>query len=125
MKPKTYISYICIPAVFAAGVFVYALKREEFSIEMLSSVLLLGFLFYAAPYLLWAAIVAISKPSNIVAHSGFIACTTALALIASVWFFPPDPSGLPMQWMLYWPLSIVLLVIIPATTSIYRRSKCA
>ena len=117
------LGHISIPAIFAAGVFVYALGRESFSLEMLASVLFGGFLFYAAPYFLWAVIVAAAKPSNVVAHSGFIASTLALALIASFWFFPPDPSGLPMQWMLYWPLAIILLITIAGGTAIYLRIK--
>jgi hypothetical protein len=121
MKLKTTIAHISIPAIFATGVFIYVLGREPISVEMVASVLFGGFIFYAAPYLFWAALVAISKPSNAVAHSGFIASTLALALVASVWFFPPDPSGLPMQWMLYWPLAIILLITITGGTAIYLR----
>ena len=123
MKLKTTIAHIGIPAIFAAGVYIYALSRESFSLEMLSSVLIGGFLFYATPHLLWAVIVGVSKPSNMVAHSGFIASTLALALIASFWFFPPDPSGLPMQWMLYWPLAIILLIFVAGGTAVYVRTK--
>ena len=125
MKQRTIFAHISIPAVFAVGVFLYALGRESFSLEMLASVLIGGFLFYAAPYLLWAVIVAVGKPSNVVAHSGFMASTLALAFIASLWFFPPDPSGLPMQWMLYWPLAIILLIFVAGGTAIYVRTKQA
>jgi hypothetical protein len=123
MKQRTIFSHISIPAIFAVGVFIYALGRESFSLEMLASVLIGGFLFYAAPHLLWAVVVAIGKPSNVVAHSGFIASTLALVLIASLWLFPPDPSGLPMQWMLYWPLAIILLIFVAGGTAAYVRTK--
>ena len=123
MKLKTIAAHLSVPAVFAFSVFVYALRRESFSLEMLVSVMFGGFLFYAAPYFLWAIIVAVSKPSNIVAHSGFIASSLALGLIASVWFFPPDPSGLPMQWMLYWPLAFILLIAVVAGAAVYVRAK--
>jgi len=122
MKLRTILGHVSIPAIFAVGVFVYALGRESFSLEMLVSVLFGGFLFYAAPYLLWAIIVAVVKPSNLVAHSGFIASTLALVLIASFWFFPPDPSGLPMQWMLYWLLAIILLVLVPGCAALFVRT---
>ena len=123
MKLKTIFAHISIPAVFAAGVFIYDLNKESFSLEMLASVLFGGFLFYAAPYLLWAAIVVLVKVSNLVAHSGFIAITISLLLIASFWLFPGEPSGLPMQWMLYWPLAIILLIFVTGGVTVYLRSK--
>ena len=121
MKLKTIIAHTSIPAIFAAGVFIYALNKESFSLGMLVSVFFGGFLFYAAPYFLWTVIVAIFKTSDVVAHAGFIANTVALVLIASFWFFPSDPSGLPLQWMLYWPLALLLLIIIAGSTATYIR----
>lgn len=123
MKLRTIIAHLSTPAAFAAGVFIYAINRESISFEMVTSVLFGGFLFYAAPYLLWAFIVASAKPSNAVAHSGFIANTVALLLIASFWFFPGDPSGLPMQWMLYWPLALILLIVVAGSTAAFIRIK--
>ena len=123
MKIREILAYVSLPAAFAVGVFVYALGREPFSLDMLVSVLAGGFLFYGAPYLFWAVIVLISRPSNIVARSGFIATTLALALIASAWIMPPDPSGLPMQWLLYWPLAVVLLIVAVTGAAIYLRLK--
>jgi hypothetical protein len=62
-----------------------------------------------------------SKLSNIIAHAGFIASTVALGVVASLWFFPGDPSGLPLQWMFYWPLASVLLVVAASGTAVYIR----
>lgn len=123
MRPRTMIAHLSVTAVFAVCVFAYALGREEFSSEMMASVLFGGFLFYAAPHLLWAALVLAAKVSNVVAHAGFIACTAALGIIASFWFFPPDPSGLPLQWMLYWPLALILLVCVAGGTAAYVRGE--
>jgi hypothetical protein len=123
MKLRTVICHISITALFAAGVFVYSLSRESFSFEIIVSVLFGGFLFYAAPHLLWAAIVAIAKLSNAVAHAGFIASTVALGVVAGFWFYPGDPSGLPFQWMLYWPLALILVVVIAGSTAAYMRIK--
>ena len=122
MKLKISLAYISLPTLFAVAGFIRALNRDSFSLEVLT-VLLYGFLFYAAPHLLWAVIIAVSKPSCLVVHSGFIASTLALTLIASFWFFPPDPSGLPMQWMLYWPLAIILLIFVAGGTAVYVRTK--
>jgi hypothetical protein len=119
MRLRTIILHVSISAFFAVGVFVYALGRESFSFEMMASVLFGGFLFYAAPHLLWAVIVAIAKLSNAVAHAGFIASTVALGVIACFWLYPGDPSGLPFQWMLYWPLALILLVVITGSTAAY------
>jgi RsiW-degrading membrane proteinase PrsW (M82 family) len=105
------------------GVFVYALGRESFSFEMMASVLFGGFLFYAAPHLLWAVIVVIARLSNAIAHAGFIASTVALGIIACFWLYPGDPSGLPFQWMFYWPLALILLVVITGCTAVYIRIK--
>ena len=121
MKKKTIFTYLSIPAALAVGVFVYALYKEPFSVEMMSSVLFGVFLFYASPFIVWAIVVAAAKPSNVVAHSGFIASIISLTLVASFWFLPPDPSGLPLQWMLYWPLSMILLIVIPGGTVAYKR----
>jgi hypothetical protein len=122
MKLRTVIAYICVPAIFTVCTFIYALIYvEQFSIGMVSSVLFGGFLFYAAPYLFWAALVLKSHPSNLVAHAGFMANTIALLLIASMWFFPGDPSGLPLQWMLYWPLSLILLIVSIGVVAAYMR----
>jgi len=121
MKTKIIISHIGVPVVFAVCVFIYAINREPISLNMLVSVLFGGGLFYAAPHILWAIIVAIGKLSNIVAHAGFIASTIAMFLIASVWFFPGDPSGLPMQWMVYWPLAFGLQIIVAGSIAVYKH----
>lgn len=123
MKPRTIFAYLSIPAAFAVGGFIHALGRESFNWEMFASVLVGGFVFYAAPHLLWVVVIGIAKPSIAVAHSGFIAPTLALASIASFWLLPPDPSGLPMQWMFYWPLAIILLIFSAGSTSVYLLVK--
>ena len=90
---------------------------------MFAAYVLGGYLFYAAPHLLWAVIAALAKFSGAVWHAGFVASSIALAAIASLWLGPRDPSGLPLQWMLYWPLAVVLLLVIAGGTAIYRRAR--
>ena len=82
-----------------------------------------GFLYYGARFLLWAIVVKLFKTSNRVAHTGFIFVIVSLLAIASLWLVPPDPSGLPMQWLLYWPLAAILLILGPGCVAIYKNSK--
>jgi len=123
MKIKTLLIYLSIPTIFSLGVFFYALDGKTFSLEMIASVLLGGFLFYAAPYLIWAVIIKVVNISNVVAHYGMLSLTMTLFFIASVWFSPGDPSGLPMQWLLYWPLALISLLVGAGGSSIYLRIK--
>lgn len=122
MKRSTVIAHLCIPALLTVGAFAVVLKREPFAIEMLSTYLLGGYLFYAAPHLLWATIAVLAKFSNAIWHAGFIASSIALVAISAFWFFPRDPSGLPIQWMLYWPLAIALQVVVAGLTAIASRA---
>lgn len=123
MKTKVVISHLSVPTVFAVCVFIYALNREPISLNMLVSVLFGGILFYSAPHVLWAVIVAIGKITNQIAHAGFIASTVAMFLIASAWFFPGDRSGLPMQWMVYWPLALILQITLAGSIALFKRIK--
>lgn len=100
-----------------------ALNRAPFGMDMFATYVLGGYLFYAAPHLLWAIVAALARSTNIVWHAGFIASSIALAAISVLWFFPGDPSGLPLQWMLYWPLAIVLQVVGVGIAVLYRRTK--
>lgn len=123
MKRASLIVHLSIPAVVTLGAFAVAARREPFGVEMFSAYVLGGYLFYAAPHLLWAVVAALAKASRAVWHAGFIASSIALAAIASLWLGPQDPSGLPLQWMLYWPLAIVLQLVIAGGTAVYRRAR--
>ena len=123
MKRTALIGHLSIPAVVTLGAFTVAVRREPFGMEMFSAYVFGGYLFYAAPHLLWAVIAAVAKASRAVWHAGFVASSIALAAIASLWLVPPDPSGLPLQWMLYWPLAIVLQLVIAGGTAVYCRVK--
>jgi hypothetical protein len=123
MKRAALIGHLCIPVVVTLGAFAVAVRREPFGVEMFSAYVLGGYLFYAAPHLLWAVVAAVAKPSRAVWHAGFFASSIALAAIASLWLGPQDPSGLPLQWMLYWPLALILLVVFVGGTAIYQRAK--
>lgn len=116
-------AHLSIPALVTLGAFAVALRRQPFGMEMFSAYVLGGYLFYAAPHLLWTAVSTLAKFSGAVWHAGFVASSIALAAIASLWIGPRDPSGLPLQWMLYWPLAVVLQLVIAGGTAIYRRAK--
>jgi hypothetical protein len=123
MKRTSLAAHLSIPALVTLGAFAVALRRQPFGMEMFAAYVLGGYLFYAAPHLLWAAVAVLAKFSGAVWHAGFVASSIALAAIASLWLGPRDPSGLPLQWMLYWPLAVVLQLVIAGGTAIYRRAK--
>jgi len=129
MMRTTLLGYLSAPALLAVGIFVSALGREPFGIEMFLAYIVSGFLFYAAPLLLWAIVATLGKFSRIVWHSGFVASCLALVVLAVFSLFFRDPSGLPMQWLLYWPLAIILQIIFAGSCALYvarkRSKKCA
>ena len=123
MKRAAVLAYLGVPALLTLGTFVVALRREPFGFEMFATFVLGGYLFYAAPHLLWVIIAALAKFSNAPWHAGLIAACIALAMIAAFWLFPGDRSGLPMQWLLYWPLAFILQIVLAGLTALYRRVR--
>jgi len=112
MKLRTFAAYLCIPALLTVGAYVVARRNDAFDLADFSSYVFAAFFFYAAPYLLWAIIAKFAGYSIAVRHAGFIAATVALLAIAALWLLPGDRSGLPMQWLLYWPLALVLQITV-------------
>jgi hypothetical protein len=88
---------------------------------MFLSGMLGGFLFYAAPFLAWALVVSLADFSRPVSHAGFIAAAVALVALTVLSLLAHEPSGLPIQWLIYWPLAIVLQVLSVSTTALYVR----
>ena len=118
---KRLLLYLTIPALVATSAFVAALHFEPFGFGMFAVYGVLGFFYYAAPYLLWAFIAAFSKASGAICHAGFIAATIALVTIVSVSFTGAhEPSGLPLQWVAYWPSALVLQALLIAVTAAAR-----
>ncbi|MFT4763810.1 MAG: putative membrane protein [Oleispira sp.] len=78
-------------------------------------------LFYSAPFFILRYIFSVSSAKSKYIHSGYIGATIALTLIASFWLLPRDPSGLPMQWMAYYPLSLVLVLIFLGAALIHDK----
>lgn len=107
----------------ALGVYATVLMREPFSLGSFSNYVVLGYLFYAAPHLAWAVVAGLCGLSKVVWHAGFGAASIALLVIACFWLGPRDPSGLPMQWVWYWPLAIVLQLVSAMGIALYRRAR--
>ncbi len=84
---------------------------KEFIVVVMNSAF-----FYCTPFIVWTLIQTVLKPRESVIHTGYIAITLALLIVASIWLLPPDSSGLPIQWMLYWPLSGILVVVSSGVT---------
>src|SRR5690242_8737251 len=112
MKRTAVIAYLGVPALLTLGTLVVALQREAFGIQMFAAVVIGGYFFYAAPHLLWVVLGVLAKFSNALWHAGLIAASIALLAVAALWLFPGDPSGLPMQWFLYWPLAVILQIVL-------------
>jgi len=123
MRRAAIVAHLGIPALLTLGTFAVVLQREPFGLGMFAAVLLGGYFFYAAPHLLWVFISALAGFTNALWHAGLIAASIAMVAIAALWLFPGDPSGLPMQWLLYWPLAIVMQLVIAGLTALYRRTR--
>ncbi len=107
MRQRAVVAYLVPPTALTLETFARALRREPFGTEMFVAVLLGSFFFCAAPHLLWIVVSTSAKFSNVLWHAGLIAATIAMTAIVAL-LFPPDPSGLPMQWLIYWPLAVIL-----------------
>jgi hypothetical protein len=113
MKRAHLLAHLSLPVFVALLGLVLSLRREPLTGELLLSHLAWGLLFYAAPHLLWAALSAAARPVSVVRHAGFVASSSALLLVDALSFWGPrDPSGLPYQWLAYWPLAGLLLVVV-------------
>ncbi|MFN7882503.1 MAG: hypothetical protein ACK5PF_05760, partial [bacterium] len=85
MKVRAIAAHLCAPALITAGTFTAAVSREPFRSEMLVAYILWGFLFYAAPHLLWMVIAAVGTFSAAVWLAGFFASSIDLLAIAACW----------------------------------------
>lgn len=111
MQRSFYFAYLGLPLVVALGALSLSLRPEPLQIGTLALHVGGGALFYAAPHLLWAVTAKLSKAPSLVEHAGFIAASLALALLSVMSFVEHDPSGLPLQWLAYWPLALVLQAV--------------
>lgn len=113
MKRTHFLGHLLLPASFALAGLVLALRREPLSGEILLSHLLGGGLFYAAPHLLWAAVSSAMRPARIAWHAGFAVSSLALVAVSTLSALgSQDPSGLPYQWLVYWPLAGGMLLVV-------------
>jgi hypothetical protein len=109
------VAYLFVPLLWATFGLVLDLRREPLTLEAVLTVLGGGYLFYAAPFVVWAIIAAMVRPVKWAWHSGFISALCALVFISglSIWG-PRDPSGLPYEWLVYWPLAAIMMVTVLA-----------
>ena len=125
MKRVVLAAYLGLPAVLTMGTLIVALQREPFGAGVFGTVVLGGYFFYAAPHLLWVFISVSARFPGALWHAGLVGASIALVAIAALWLFPGDPSGLPMQWLLYWPLAVVLQLVLAGVVALYRRVRAA
>ena len=115
--------YLAIPVVFSMFVSGYALSMRGMDIVEFLTLTVYGFLFYTAPFVIFLILHVILKLSGLVIHLGYIAASLSLLVISIFWLLPPDPSGLPLQWMAYWPLSAILMVSAVGGSFVYRKFR--
>jgi len=119
---KRLVLHLAVPALGAAWAFASALRFEAFGLSAFGIYFLLGFLFYAAPHLLWAFVATVGAASGAVCHAGFIGAHVALmAVVSASLSGQHDPSGLPLQWLGYWPLALALEALFAAVTAAFRN----
>jgi hypothetical protein len=107
---------LAIPTLVALGAFWSAVRLGPVTLNTFVVYGVLGFLFYSAPHLLWAGVAALSKASPAVWHAGLLAANLALVAVALVSFTGAhDPSGLPLQWVAYFPGAVVLQALFAGT----------
>jgi peptidoglycan/LPS O-acetylase OafA/YrhL len=111
------------PALAAIVGLALALQVEPFTANAVAAHLLGAGLYYAAPHIFWAGVVSLARPSGLVRHVGFLICTFALLAIGALSYVAHDPSGLPYQWLLYWPLSGALLALLVVAWFIGGRPR--
>ena len=113
--------YLALPTFLASYPVGLSIVRADSPIYELLLLGVGGFLFYAGPFLLWMLICRVFNFPRAYWHTGLSVTTLALLLICSAWLFPPDPSGLPMQWVLYLPLAFILQTVLVAIFPLLRK----
>lgn len=117
------LAHLLPPFVIAAIGLVLALRTEPLSFGSLAAHLLGAGLFYAAPHIMWAGFVSVVKPKAAFCHTGFLLCSASLVAVGALSFVGRDPSGLPYQWLVYWPLAGLLLLLVLLAWLLKGRPK--
>lgn len=118
--------HLSLPALFTLTGLLQATAQEPLTFSLLVTHLAGLSVFYAAPHLLWAALCAALGPAAWVRHLGQLSASGALLLIGT-WSFwgPRDASGLPFQWLLYWPLAGILLAAVAFGWALAGRPRAS
>ncbi|KMT66441.1 hypothetical protein, partial [Catenovulum maritimum] len=115
--------YFSIPILLGICLSILSVLYKSFDFYSFLISIFGGTLFYCTPYIAWLIFTYFIKPANAVVHAGYIGSTLSLVLISSFWLLPQDPSGLPIQWMAYWPLSGILIMFCAVVTYVYIRVR--
>ena len=120
------IRYLLVPMCFSLLITSYVFLTGTHNQAEIYSFLFYSILFYGAPFFIFSLLILMVKPSTQILHSGFFGISMALLLVSSIWLLPPDKSGLPIQWMIYWPLSAILgFIFITISFIIHKYKKLA
>ena len=126
MRTRRWLAHLLVPAAVACAALAVSLAREPLSGELLLTHLAGGFLFYAAPHLLWVALCSVFNPTRVVQHLGLLVSSAALLAVCALSLWGPrDPSGLPYQWLVYWPLAGTALLVVLVGWALAGRPHAA
>ncbi|MFY8275010.1 hypothetical protein AAEU32_12875 [Pseudoalteromonas sp. SSDWG2] len=115
--------YFAVPILLSVVLAILSVLVRKSDLYSTLIVLVGGAMLYSAPYIVWALFSVLAKPVVKVVHAGYIGATLSLVVISSLWLLPQDPSGLPVQWMAYWPLSGILITMFALITFVYIRVR--
>lgn len=123
MKLKIILAYLSLPILWMLFTLIVGARQNGLDIEILYAAAMSG-IFYFLPFLLWIAIARFSNLSHLYWHAGLVAASVSLtAIIVLSVLGPNDPSGLPYEWLLYWPLAVVLQITFIGSVLLYKFSK--
>ena len=113
--------YLFIPILFSFLAVSFVIFTGKHNQANFLGLLISSTLFYCTPFFILSFIFSVSSAKSKYIHFGHIGATIALTLIASLWLLPRDPSGLPIQWMMYYPLSLILVLIFLGAAFIHDK----
>jgi hypothetical protein len=111
--------YLAAPiALVLWGISVLVREDDVRLVDLITSPIWM-LVFYPGPHLWWVGLCKLKALRPRYWHAGLIASSLAFgACMAMPYFGEGDHSGLPYHWFLYWPLAVVLQVILAASVRV-------
>ena len=110
MRLRTLLLYFLAPTGMVLWSLVGLMRQKASSFDLVALPLQL-LVFYPGPYVWWVLLCKLRSLRTRYWHAGLIAASCSLAACLVAPYFGRDPSGLPYQWLMYWPLAVVLQIL--------------